>query len=51
MVLRCHMKETITIMYLKTAFVTLVRVNNSDSFMVKTGTGFLKRSSFSAQLG
>ena len=45
------MKEIITIKYLKIVCVTLVRVNNSDSFMVKTQTGFLKSSLFSAQLG
>ena len=51
MVLRGHMKEIITIMYLNIVFVTLVGVNNSDSFMVETQTGFLKSCSFSAQLG
>ena len=51
MALQCHMKEKITIMYLKIVFVTLVGVNYSDSFMVKTQTGFLKSSLFSAQLG
>ena len=48
MVLRCHMKEIITIMHLKIVFVTLVGVNNSDSFMVETQKGLLKSSSFSA---
>ena len=51
MVLQCQMKEKITITYLKIVFVTLVEVNYSDSFMVKTQTEFLKSSSFSAQLG
>ena len=50
MALRCHMKEKITIIHLKIVIVTLVGVNYSDSFMVKTQTGLLKSSSYSAQL-
>ena len=42
MVLQCHMKGKTNIMYLKNLFVTLLGVNNSDSFMVKTQTGFFK---------
>ena len=38
MVLHCHMKGN----YLKIVFITLVGVNNSDSFMVKTQAEFLK---------
>ena len=46
MALWCHMKEKIAIVFLKFVFVTIVGVNNSDSFMVKTQTGFLKSSVF-----
>ena len=51
MVLQCHIKEKINIMYLKIVFVTFVGVNYSESFMVKTQTGFLKSFSYSTQLG
>ena len=51
MVLQCHIKEKITIIYLKIVFVTFVGVNDFDSFMVITQTGFFKCSLFSAQLG
>ena len=51
MALQCHMKEKVTIMYLKIVFVTRVGVNYSGNFMVKTQTVFLKSSSYSAQLG
>ena len=49
--LQCHMKKKIMITYLKIVFVTLLEVNNSDRFMAKTRTGFLKSSSFSTQIG
>ena len=44
--LQCHMKEKRNIMYLVSVFVTLVgvHVSESDSFMVKSQTGFLKTS-------
>ena len=48
MVLQCHMKGKIAIIYLRFVFVTLVGVNYSNSFMVKTQIGYLKSSSFSA---
>ena len=52
--LQCHMnmmKEKIMIVYVKIVFVTLLGVNKSDRFMVKTRTGFSKSSSFSTQIG
>ena len=36
MAFQCHMKEKITIMYLKIVFVTFVGVNYSDSFIRAT---------------
>ena len=39
MVLQCHMKRKTNSMYLNVVFVTLVGVNNSDYFMVKTQEG------------
>ena len=39
MVLQCHLKGKTDIMYLKVVFVTLVGVNNSDNFIVKTKEG------------
>ena len=36
MVLQCRMKGKTNIMHLKVVFVTLLEVNNSDNFMVKT---------------
>ena len=51
--LQCHMnmmKEKIMIIYLKVGFVTLVGVNNSDRFMVKTRTGFPKSPLFTTQI-
>ena len=51
MALQCHMKEKVTITYFLKIVLTLVGVNNSDSFIVKTQTGLLKSSAFSTQPG
>ena len=50
-----HMKGKTNIMYLKIVFVTLVGVNNSDSFMVKNPNKVLNKlynsDQYTAQIG